>query len=621
MYVFTPRSNERRLMIIRDLSSFAALVVVCSLAIGPFAQQLTYVEVDSQVTGFPASIPVSSSFSPQFLATMQAAMTSAFFGSPIPEMTSECPSGKCTWKPYQSLAVCHQCVDITDQIQYNYSCLDYRTVPCTASLANGLAVDLWPWPIFANGYPGMPLYPVFTRTNTSGGGKGLKLDNIGLSLVNFTKIYSDDPSLAHNHTWVDDGCYRNLSGQPSVAECRKNLRRALTAMECALHWCINRYSAAQEFGKLKESYIDSWWSHSSHDVVSLYTDDPSVADPYAVAHKYPSYVGKYIQLLPSDDQGSFGVLGQIHNQTNLTEANGTVSSQEPTGYAPCYVEVDLHYNLSLRLASWFTGTTSNKYDLHKLSDTQGVSPYLLSVPNEYGQSGQDPAFGIMSRVAFSLTQTQRLEFNDIIDRYKNEPGVRSARFIAKVGGLNQNTTSLLNSTALGTTFEDRIVIRVRWGWLALPVGLVATTILLTFATKIRSSKHDIPVWGSLTTVLIFRGPYSHIDGTLPLKPSTKQMQDKAKSTEVAFGSDSTGHWRLLKRKAPSIRSKNTDLESAAALLPPSTSHEIIEYPNSTSIYASSTVESPLATAQSRQEATSSSSSSQQRPRLTRSQSN
>lgn len=202
---------------------------------------------------------MESSFVPQVLGATQSAITAAFFGSITPLTVSDCPSRNCSWQPYQSLAVCHQYIDISDRIQYDYSCFYLAGVPCAASLANGLTVNLWPWPESID-------ESRLTVMNTSGTGNLLKLGNAGFGLVDSTKIYNAGPFLGTNQ-WVD---YRCRTPEHSFnAECRQQLMKALAATECVLHWCINRHSAVKVSGILKESYNNSWWSHSTSDVVSL----------------------------------------------------------------------------------------------------------------------------------------------------------------------------------------------------------------------------------------------------------------------------------------------------------------------------------------------------------------
>lgn len=68
-------------------------------------------------------------------------MLSAFVGSKIPETISHGVSGKCSWSPYHSLAVCHQRIDISDQTQIKDTYFYQKTTECVASLGNVLTIE------------------------------------------------------------------------------------------------------------------------------------------------------------------------------------------------------------------------------------------------------------------------------------------------------------------------------------------------------------------------------------------------------------------------------------------------------------------------------------------------
>ena len=68
----------------------------------------------------------------------------AMFGLGNYTRTPTCRSENCTWEPYQTLAVCSQCVDITDKISYSVSNKSVpscnpsdKSIPCLMTLPNG----------------------------------------------------------------------------------------------------------------------------------------------------------------------------------------------------------------------------------------------------------------------------------------------------------------------------------------------------------------------------------------------------------------------------------------------------------------------------------------------------
>ncbi|KAL9627417.1 MAG: hypothetical protein Q9204_006581 [Flavoplaca sp. TL-2023a] len=420
----------------------------------------------------------------------------------------------------------------------------------------------------------------------------LKIDGVSQSLINFTKLYHAPFGVS-----VKPDCY--YREHSLISQCLENIRETLAATECSLHWCINHYSARQESGVLKESVIDPWWSHFDADIVSVLV--PWGEDEIEVS------MSDHIQLLPSKEEINISENGKTVGRDDTDPAQGIISSQKPASYDPCYIRVYSNDVLVDWLARFFTREMTY-FDTtgfnRQVNDTDNVS-IVLSGLNKPPSEGSlrvpqpDPVFDIFSNVAFGLTQFIR----------------RDRNFLTGIEEANGHSIEVdgemytLNFTAVGTAFEDRTVVQVRWAWLCFPVGLVALTVLLTIATKIRGSKQQLPSWGASTTALMIYGPYSHINDTASLNLSADQMQKKAKSTKVTLERRVDGTWGLVERSDAAIQDETTDLESAVSFLPQSTTQEM------------GTTGSLLATSgNGRREATVAPWLPRQRPRLARSQS-
>ena len=293
----------------------------------------------------------------------------AFNGSKIPETNSLCSSGNCSWDPYQSLAVCHQCVDISDQIQIDDSCFYQKTAICVAYLMNGLMIELGLITDSASQ----------TRINTSSSGALLRINNVGRSLVNFTKLHLDSTEV----TIIEPACY--YREQSYIAQCVQEIRKKLIATECALYWCINIHSAAQEFGVLRENLLGSWWSSSSGDVVLLedrsHEEDPGTS------------LGPHIQLLPSDLEGGINVQGQNLRRDVLPIIPKRPSSQTPTNHGPCYIGYDTNEYFRQWLTKMFTSEVmfaNESVSASRSSNTDEAATAL------YGDEKRPPVSGGMS---------------------------------------------------------------------------------------------------------------------------------------------------------------------------------------------------------------------------------
>ena len=207
--------------ITRHVSSLGALITVLALAINPFTQQVATYQLEQVPSSQKSTILVRFSYSGDLIPSFKSAAYNGLFGSGNNAVTPYCPSGNCTWAPYQTLAVCSQCVDVTDVIEYTLS--DRRVQSCNFgddnwsclwSLPNGLALN------------------DSTILNASGTLPPMMLDNVGQSLVNFSMLGYDE-------------------------------KNNPMATECSLYWCVNTYTAIVDNTIFTERLSSSWYNATS----------------------------------------------------------------------------------------------------------------------------------------------------------------------------------------------------------------------------------------------------------------------------------------------------------------------------------------------------------------------
>ncbi|KAL8903342.1 MAG: hypothetical protein Q9171_007436 [Xanthocarpia ochracea] len=536
----------------RDMSFLAAFVIIFSLAIDPFAQQLSRLELEQVlVDDVQAEISVQWILPTRLMWDLQCAFVSALFGSKPHDTSSGCMYGNCDWSPYQSLAVCHRCRDLSNEIHINDSCFSATNGTCVAYLLNGVSMEFG---LSNNYFRG-------TLMNTTGTGALMKTGNVGLTLVNFTKLAFNYRSV-HNGKFSSVYCSKGThQDQALTAQCVQELTGLLEASECTLSWCIKRYFAEETSGILDEFNIDSQRSRYYNDIV---TDHLSGEE--------------YIRIVQSIDA--------IFPRSFYSDM---YTYEYPT--QPCYVAHKLHVMLSRWLTKFFTTNLNFTEDSFGAQDeVQPLNPALMLYGSNMSDRQRDTVFQVFSNVAYGVTQyiRQDVSFAEGTDVY------------ASASWLNRSTDEDGHFYAQGRTYEDRLIVRIRWGWLVFPVGLVAMTGVLSILTKIRSSRQHLPTWGSSTTALMVRGPYSHPDEISPLIDSTQQMQDKAKSAKVALERSSNGYWRLYERIDPAIQSEPTDLESATSVGPQCTSPAVTSISDLTGTGTTSTVDTMSAATQPEQ---------------------
>jgi hypothetical protein len=122
----------------RALGSFGAAIVIITLLISPFSQQIaTYpnrtvaVSASDAATNYRALnyslvLPGANelaAFVP--ILPLKAAVYNGLFaenGKPWLSLPFTCQTGNCTWQPFDTLAVCYSCVDMSEYM--SRSCAD-----------------------------------------------------------------------------------------------------------------------------------------------------------------------------------------------------------------------------------------------------------------------------------------------------------------------------------------------------------------------------------------------------------------------------------------------------------------------------------------------------------------
>ncbi|KNG89899.1 hypothetical protein ANOM_001723 [Aspergillus nomiae NRRL 13137] len=216
----------------RYLVTVGCLVLVVAAAIAPFVQQVIAINMRPVHSSNSSSIQICNTsmytdygegFGPGQnevpLSTLASIYTGIFQdqSAASPSVMSTCPTGNCTFVPYQSLGFCSRCANITDQLTLNKSSLGFSTMESyDYRLPNGFS--------FSTSQTGMYL---MNSTN-------------GLSLL---QIDTKDLPLIMNFTAITASGY----GVPPK----------VSATECALYFCIDTYEANVKDGKFNERITSS----------------------------------------------------------------------------------------------------------------------------------------------------------------------------------------------------------------------------------------------------------------------------------------------------------------------------------------------------------------------------
>ncbi|KAI1734368.1 hypothetical protein F4680DRAFT_344083 [Xylaria scruposa] len=218
------------------ITPITTMVMILSLAITPFVQQsasirlVPYQQILTSTSArrvYDNDAPGYSSLSNTLIARFYQGIY--FLGTLKDGLSSkslqpslECPTGNCTYEPFQSLAICSECTDISSYVTLNLAA--NRTHQDTLwKLPNGFSLSVDESFINPISDPS-PAGPRLQLVTTAKYGP-IELA-AGYSIINFTAFYPSD-----------------------------DVARPPTARECILYWCLNQYKSDFVLGILQENVL------------------------------------------------------------------------------------------------------------------------------------------------------------------------------------------------------------------------------------------------------------------------------------------------------------------------------------------------------------------------------
>lgn len=162
-----------------------------------------------------------------------------------------CPTGNCTWPEYESLAICNSCVDITDKLERHTTNIGLSALLATDNpaarvtfggntafrLPNGLFIENdngWVYTEDVNEGDNDDIYGavMMTTLGTGNASKTVSMQDLDTLIWAMSMIRVTQDPTNSSAAWPD---------------------LPHSAMECALHYCINNYSAEVKSGILQEN--------------------------------------------------------------------------------------------------------------------------------------------------------------------------------------------------------------------------------------------------------------------------------------------------------------------------------------------------------------------------------
>lgn len=464
-----------------------SLVVVLSLAIGPFVQQaIKSVDCLQNVSEMNASVPIAHFFGHENLVTtfeylrvdMKGAMVNALVNPTgnDSKITATCQTGNCTFRShsnvsYSSIGLCSACIDTTPLIQivsaddqgdeiYKTHNLTSYSLPHSSGVTiqafspggnflmatSATARDLsWATSAFTDFYKGV-------ATNSI----------LNTSFLTFTRAPCTNVSgvMACPHS-VTAGV-EDDSNQLHLCELD------YVATSCTLYPCLKNYQASVQQGVLNEQVVST--------VPTLLNGGPS--------HHYGMQANFTVLRDPcvvSDVEYGTANLANVPRTAGRTFTNISVDGVNYTAPEECLYNLDWKSGMLMQdfmVEELFTGTCS---PLDPTVEEALCDPWWLS-----------PLYNSLN-ATFETISDAMDQFAEVVTNKMRTLG-------------STNRDMFQKDEALGVVTRMTICTAFDWQWLLLPISLVATTALLLILTVLGNLReHSQPVWKSSVLPLIFYG--------------------------------------------------------------------------------------------------------------------
>ncbi|KAK7910675.1 hypothetical protein PG985_013156 [Apiospora marii] len=403
----------------------------------------------------------------------------------------QCQTGNCSFGVFESLAVCSECADVSRNLTMQKSSdgseckngdLDETRQECARwTLNNGHDTG---WLDVSSG--------MLMSTSAS---QGLISPRPELSIFNLTAIapcWEDMYTLA-NTTYQYRPCNGSYGGTWTYAQ------------ECSLHWCVHKYKSEMINGILQEEVIETTHSGSYRSGMMYDFSPPNST----VAYNAVPYMAR------GNTSGIFGfaniTTGQIYGKLSVHRQATYLVSDYLKSVLEGFTTVNSNYTKQ--------GQSEQPYvrrlymaDRANLTNQASVGSYTeQTIARQFNMSR------LFQSMALSMTSSLRTA-QDQEDPW-DIPSIWQSINVAP--------------------YQLVPVLRVRWGWIALPAALEVTTLLLLFYVVMWGSQRRLPVWKSSILPLLLLGSQMHNadDDNLPrhIVDMEQLAQEVSLEPETAMG--------------------------------------------------------------------------------------
>lgn len=497
----------------RALAAVGAMIMLCSLALDPFFQQVVdFPERWALRTDLISQIPKMMRYEPNYTAEFRQheefgvsnkdlvpVMREFFYDNgtqPVsfgngtrPDIPLSCPTSNCTWPAYDTLAMCSRCEEVSDVLDITYTCIN-TTIDWSANWTGPLPDDPYPngtvcghflnvtsdQPILLSGY----ILNEDGNVNTTG--ETLLMRAIPLTdFVTKEPLYGQGSVVFRN---VVNPLLNALIASTPTAGDGVLHGQAPVVHECILSWCVRRLTSSYEFGVYSENVTSEYWDTSDEPI-------PWPWKTYETEDALDLIYDTNVTLQPpssNDSQQSTGVSYGLNNVTVFY-----IKSIFDDFFPSMYTVADQSASPLLRYKNYANGPSTRTMEFNPWQEPNNLTRH-------------------MERLASSMTNVMR----------------------------SSHSKLMIN----GDAFSRENYVEVRWQWLTLPLGLLFISLVFLAATIAKSAteRDRVGVWKTSAYATLLYGLPDEMQNKITRSGSTGTPRSKAKEMKVKL--QPNGGWRV-----------------------------------------------------------------------------
>lgn len=388
----------------------------------------------------------------------------------IQQGSFNCPTGNCTWPPFESLAVCNRCTNVTARLESIVPSTEIPNSVTSFRLPNGLYLNN------ANGWE----YST-ANTNVTGGefpiDGGIMMTALGTPNAAETISAHDLDTIIWSMSMIRVGPDGPTVAWPDLP---------LTAMECTLFYCVNSYQFEVSNGTLtvaSEQITDARRAEDSWKADEAYQNALNESILESIAFQPLSgVVSRTDLMLVSPASGSRFNLSQI--------AIDSISYYYQSTFASSLCDFNISDSKKGLLNGYYLNATEIQYE-----------PSIMQAL--FASQDLNATF---TALAASMSNAIRTGADETFD------------------GIFQVVTGSKGDL---TTFY-----RVVWPWISLHCFIVVTGVVFLLLTIRENKKHglSVPMWKSSSLAVLNRG--QKVAGILSGMQTVEQMEAMSKASQV-----------------------------------------------------------------------------------------